>query len=54
MRHGRGRRGGDADHIGFALLDVINQFAGRCRRRSRDGLHDTAADVRDLREHHPG
>ena len=54
MRDGRGWHGGDADHIGSALSDVLDQFAGCTHRRSGDGLDDTATDVYDLREHHCG
>ena len=36
----------------FALLDKIDQLAGR--GRNRDGLHKAAPGLQDLREHHGG
>ena len=52
MHHGGGGRGGNADHVGFALFDKINQLAGRGRKR--DGLHKAFARRQQLRQHHSG
>ncbi len=40
MHHGGGRRGGNADHSGLALLDKIDHLAGP--GRNRDGLHNAS------------
>ena len=50
MHHGAGRRGGNANDIGFALLHKINHLAGQ--GRNRDCLHNAASRLQYLREHH--
>ena len=53
MHHGGGRRGGNANHVGFALLDKINQLAGR--GRNRDGpAQGIPRHRQQLRQHHSG
>ena len=50
VHHGAGRRGGNANDIGFAPLHKINHLAGQ--GRNRDCLHNAVPRLQYLREHH--